>query len=52
MKINSLIPIGSKIKVDKSRLEKLFPKNIIDDLPQIINGEVIDYKMNDGSDIR
>tara|TARA_B100001029_G_scaffold168429_1_gene162485 strand:+ start:241 stop:639 length:399 start_codon:yes stop_codon:yes gene_type:complete len=51
MKINPLIPVGSMIKVDKSKIKNVLPKKILDDLPQIINGEVIDYKMTDGMDI-
>ena len=51
MKIKPLIPIGSMIKVEKSKIENVLPKKILDDLPKIINGEVIDYKMTDGMDI-
>ena len=51
MKIKPLIPVGSIIKVEKSKIENVLPKKILDDLPQIINGEVIDYKMTDGMDI-
>ena len=51
MKINPLIPVGSRIKVEKSKIENVLPKKILDDLPQLINGEVIDYKMADGMDI-
>ena len=51
MKINPLIPVGTMIKVDKSKIEKLLANKLLDDLPQVINGEVIDYKMNDGKDI-
>tara|TARA_Y100001968_G_scaffold312678_1_gene336111 strand:+ start:234 stop:632 length:399 start_codon:yes stop_codon:yes gene_type:complete len=51
MKINPLIPVGSMITVDKSKIENVLPRKILDDLPQIINGEVIDYKMTDGMDI-
>ena len=51
MKINPLIPVGSRIKVDKSKIENVLPQKILDDLPQMINGEVIDYKMTDGMDI-
>ena len=51
MKIKPLIPIGSIIKVEKSEIENVLPKKILDDLPQIIKGEVIDYKMTDGMDI-
>tara|TARA_Y100001968_G_C19209276_1_gene643940 strand:+ start:423 stop:821 length:399 start_codon:yes stop_codon:yes gene_type:complete len=51
MEINPLIPIGSKIKVEKSKIENDLPNKMLDDLPKIINGEVIDYKMTDGRGI-
>ena len=51
MKISPLIPIGARIKVDKSKIENLLAEKILDDLPQTINGEVLDYKMTDGMDI-
>ena len=51
MKKNPLIPVGSRIIVEKSEIENVLPKKILDDLPQIIKGEVIDYKMTDGMDI-
>ena len=51
MKIKPLIPVGSMVKVEKSKIENVLPKKILDELPQIINGEVIDYKMTDGMDI-
>ena len=51
MKINPLIPVGSRIKVQKSKIENILPTKILDDLPQMISGEVIDYKMTDGTDI-
>ena len=51
MKINPLIPVGARIKVEKSKMENVLPKKILDDLPQLINGKVIDYKMTDGMDI-
>ena len=51
MKIKPLIPVGSMIKVEKSKIENVLPKKILDDLPQIIDGEVIDYKMTDGMGI-
>jgi len=51
MEVNPLIPIGTKIKVDKSKIEKLLQNKLLDDLPQIINGEIIDYKMTDGMGI-
>ena len=51
MEVNPLIPIGAKIKVDKSKIENLLPSKLLDDLPQIINGEIVDYKMTDGMGI-
>ena len=51
MEINPLIPIGTKIKVDKSKIENLLPNKLLDDLPQMINGEIVDYKMTDGMSI-
>ena len=51
MKLNPLIPIGAKIKVDKSKIENLLPSKLLDKLPQQINGEIIDYKMTDGMGI-
>ncbi len=51
MEINPLIPIGTKIIVDKSKIENLLPNKIMDNLPQTINGEIIDYKMTDGMGI-
>jgi len=51
MNINPLIPLGSKIKVDKSKIKDELQKKLLDNLPQIINGKVIDYKMTDGMGI-
>tara|TARA_B100000214_G_scaffold117724_1_gene83108 strand:+ start:120 stop:518 length:399 start_codon:yes stop_codon:yes gene_type:complete len=51
MEVNPLIPIGTKIKVDKSKIENLLPSTLLDNLPQMINGEIIDYKMTDGKGI-
>ena len=51
MEVNPLIPIGTKIKVDKSKIENLLPNKLMDSLPQMINGEVVDYKMTDGMGI-
>ena len=51
MEVNPLIPIGTKIKVDKSKIENLLPNKLLDELPQSINGEIIDYKMTDGMGI-
>ena len=51
MEKNPLIPIGAKIKVDKSKIESLLPNKLLDELPQLINGEIVDYKMTDGMGI-
>ena len=51
MKINPLIPLGSKIKVDKSKIKDDLQKKLLDNFPQMINGKVIDYKMTDGMGI-
>ncbi len=51
MEVNPLIPLGVKIKVDKSKIENLLPNKSFADLPQIINGEIVDYKMTDGMGI-
>ena len=51
MEVNALIPIGAKIKVDKSKIENLLPNKLLENLPQIINGEIVDYKMTDGMGI-
>ena len=51
MEVNPLIPIGTKIKVDKSKIESLLPNKLLDELPELINGEIIDYKMTDGMGI-
>ena len=51
MEVNPLIPIGEKIKVDKSKIENLLPNKLLDDLPQMINGVIVDYKMTDGMGI-
>tara|TARA_Y100001968_G_C19367399_1_gene723286 strand:+ start:101 stop:499 length:399 start_codon:yes stop_codon:yes gene_type:complete len=51
MEINPLIPIGERIKVDKSKIENLLPNKLLEDLPQMINGEIVDYKMTDGMGI-
>ena len=51
MEVNPLIPIGTKIKVDKSKIENLLPNKLLDTLPKQINGEIIDYKMTDGMGI-
>ena len=51
MNSNPLIPIGSKIKIEKSKIKNVLPKKLLDSLPQIINGKVLDYKMTDGMGI-
>ena len=51
MEVNPLIPIGEKIKVDKSKIENLLSSKVLDDLPQKVNGEIVDYKMTDGMGI-
>ena len=51
MKFNPLIPLGTNLKVDKSKIENVIPEKLLNNLPQMINGQVIDYKMNDGMDI-
>tara|TARA_B100000902_G_C26980971_1_gene750232 strand:+ start:30 stop:428 length:399 start_codon:yes stop_codon:yes gene_type:complete len=51
MKIRPLIPIGTKIEVDRSKIENLLPNRLLDDLPQMIHGKIVDYKMTDGMDI-
>ena len=51
MEVNPLIPIGERIEVDKSKIENLLPNKLLDDLPQMISGEIVDYKMTDGMGI-
>ena len=51
MEVHPLIPIGAKIKVDKSKIENLLPNKLLDKLPKQVNGEIIDYKMTDGMGI-
>ena len=51
MEVNPLIPIGAKIKVEKSKIENQLQNKLMDDLPQIISGEIVDYKMTDGMGI-
>ena len=51
MEVTPLIPIGAKVKVDKSKIENLLSNKLLNDLPQIVNGEIVDYKMTDGMGI-
>ena len=47
MEVNPLIPLGSIIKVEKYKVKNVRPKNLLDDLPQIINAEIIDCFLED-----
>ncbi len=51
MKTNPLIPLGTNIKINKSKIENWIPEKYLDQLPEIINANIIDYKMTDGMDI-
>ena len=46
-----LIPVGATIKVDKSKIKNVLPNKVLQDLPKMIDGKVIDYKMTDGMGI-
>ena len=51
MNIKPLIPVGSKIIIEKSKIKNVLPKKLLKEMPHMIDGEVIDYKMTDGMDI-
>ena len=51
MEISPLIPVGTKIRIEKSKIENVMPRKLLNGLPKIIIGEVIDYKMTDGMSI-
>ena len=51
MDVIPLIPVGASIKVDKSKIKNVLPNKILEDLPKMIDGKVIDYKMTDGMGI-
>ena len=51
MEVIPLIPVGSKIRVDKSKIKNVLPKKTLDSLPKMIDGKVVDYKMTDGMGI-
>ena len=51
MELQPLIPIGTKIKVDKSQIENILPSKLFEKLPKTIYGEIVDYKMTDGRGI-
>ena len=51
MDVIPLIPVGTIIKVEKSKIKNVLPNRILEDLPKMIDGKVIDYKMTDGMGI-
>ena len=51
MDVTPLIPVGASIKVEKSKIKNVLPNKILDDLPKMIDGKVVDYKMTDGMGI-
>ena len=51
MDVIPLIPVGASIKVDKSKIKNVLPNKILEDLPKMIDGKVVDYKMTDGMGI-
>ena len=51
MDVIPLIPVGASIKVDKSKIRNVLPNKILENLPKMIDGKVIDYKMTDGMGI-
>tara|TARA_B100000700_G_C14798368_1_gene739290 strand:+ start:301 stop:693 length:393 start_codon:yes stop_codon:yes gene_type:complete len=51
MESKPLIPLGTNITVDKTRIQNILPSKLIDNLPRRIEGEVVDYKMTDGMGI-
>ena len=51
MDLNPLIPIGTKIEVDKKQIKNILPNKLLDKLPQRFYGNIIDYKMTDGRGI-
>ena len=51
MEISPLIPVGTKIRIEKSKIQNEMPRKLINSLPKLIIGEVIDYKMTDGMSI-
>ena len=51
MDVIPLIPVGANIKVDKSKIMNVLPNKILEDLPKMIDGKVVDYKMTDGMGI-
>ena len=51
MDVIPLIPVGASIKVDKSKIMNVLPNKILEDLPKMIDGKVVDYKMTDGMGI-
>ena len=51
MDLNPLIPIGTKIEVDKKQIKNILPNKLLDKLPQRFYANIIDYKMTDGRGI-
>tara|TARA_Y100001968_G_C19205238_1_gene641968 strand:+ start:92 stop:490 length:399 start_codon:yes stop_codon:yes gene_type:complete len=51
MNVIPLIPVGASIKVDKSKIKNVLPNKILEDLPKLIAGKVVGYKMTDGMGI-
>ena len=51
MESKSLIPIGSKIEIFKSKIRTNLPQSLLTNLPRQITAEVIDYKITDGKGI-
>tara|TARA_Y100000766_G_C18796134_1_gene550688 strand:+ start:486 stop:884 length:399 start_codon:yes stop_codon:yes gene_type:complete len=51
MDVIPLIPVGANIKVDKSKIMNVLPNKILENLPKMIDGKVVDYKMTDGMGI-
>ena len=51
MESKSLIPIGSKINIYKSKIKTDLPQALLTTLPREISAKVIDYKITDGDGI-
>ena len=51
MNLVPLIPIGSLIVVDKTKIKDNLPKKLSERLPEKIKGKIVDYKMTDGMGI-
>tara|TARA_Y100001968_G_C19373459_1_gene726322 strand:+ start:425 stop:823 length:399 start_codon:yes stop_codon:yes gene_type:complete len=51
MELIPLIPVGASISVEKSKIRNVLPEKVLESLPQMINGKIVDYKMTDGMGI-